>query len=209
MVEDELAGAGEDMGAPKGNMKTIIIIAVIAVVMAAIGFLAGKMFSGGGDNGDKPPLEQKTDAQTQQADTKTGQGAQKSTNGGSNDTADASGGEGDDAVTKKDERGVLALDTFTVNLNDPFGRRYIEVIFNLVVDKKSLVPKIKENELVMPKIRHEIFMTVSSKSYAELKSTSGKVTLAEEIMMRVNEILKEEMGVEPIIEVLNTKFLIQ
>lgn len=78
-----------------------------------------------------------------------------------------------------------------------------------MIEKKELIPRINANELVMPKIRHEIFMTISAKSYRDLKGTAGKIALFEEIQMRVNEILKQEMGIEPVIEVLQTRFLIQ
>jgi flagellar FliL protein len=199
--EDFGNGAMEDMGAGggKSNMMTIIIIAAIAIVMGAGGFFAGKMLSDGEEK--KNPVEQKQ-PDNKAADTNQ-QGQTQPQNNNAGDQTNT------DVVVKKSNKGLLALETFTVNLNDPFGRRYIEVVFNLIVEPKNLVPKIKENELLMPKIRHEVFMTVSAKSYAELKSTSGKVTLCEEIMMRVNEILKEEMGVEPVTEVLHTKFLIQ
>ncbi|MDQ1354591.1 MAG: flagellar protein FliL, partial [Acidobacteriota bacterium] len=105
--------------------------------------------------------------------------------------------------------GIILLDPFTVNLNDPFARRYAEVSVNLVIDEKKLVTQITNNELLIPRIRDEIFMVISSRSFADLKSTSGKVTLKEEIMIRVNEILKQEFKKEPVIQVLFTKFLIQ
>lgn len=211
MADEDLTNGVEDMtagGGGGGNLKTIIIIAAIAIVMGAGGFFAGKMLSGGED---KPPIEEKKDPQNNQAPDANQQdpGQGQDTNNADDPGAD---GQPDSAATtpaKGSSKGLLSLEAFTVNLNDPFGRRYIEVVFNLVVEPKSWVPKIKENELLMPKIRHEIFMTVSAKSYSELKSTSGKVTLQEEIMMRVNEILKEELGVEPVTEVLHGKFLIQ
>ena len=78
-----------------------------------------------------------------------------------------------------------------------------------MLNDRTLVPRIRANALVMAKIRHEIFMTISAKSYGDLKSTAGKITLFEEIQMRVNEILKEQIGVEPVLEVLQTKFLMQ
>ncbi len=112
-------------------------------------------------------------------------------------------------LISKSKSGLMILDPFTVNLNDPFGRRYAEVVMNLEIAQKEMVTQINENELVKPKLRDEIFMIISSKSYNELKSTSGKVTLKEEILMRVNEILKEEFGVEPVTGVYFTKFLIQ
>jgi flagellar basal body-associated protein FliL len=113
------------------------------------------------------------------------------------------------AETTGDQRGILPLDTFTVNLDDPFGRRYIELELKLVIASRELVPRISENQLVMSKIRHEIFMTISAKNYNQLKGTAGKIVLFEEIQMRVNEILKEEIGGEPVIDVFQTRFLIQ
>jgi len=191
----------------KGGLKTIIIIVVIAVVMGIGGFFAGKMLTGGGDQ--QTNQVQAGDAQSggEETGAKTGGAAVK----GSAEENSSSSSEGTDGETAAENRksGFLALDTFTVNLNDPFGRRYVECDLNLVLDDRSLVPKIKENQLVMAKMRHEIFMTISAKSYSDLKSTAGKITLFEEVQMRVNEILKEEIGVEPVIEVLQTKFLMQ
>ncbi|MCP5105151.1 MAG: flagellar basal body-associated FliL family protein, partial [bacterium] len=63
--------------------------------------------------------------------------------------------------------------------------------------------------LMVPRIRDEIFMIISSKSYGELKSTSGKVALKEEIQMRTNELMKEEFGKEPVNRIYFTKFIIQ
>lgn len=211
MVDDDLTNGVEDLtagGGGGGNLKTIIIIAAIAIVMGAGGFFAGKMLSGGKDEPQKMEQQQQQNNKTADATTQeNGQG--QDNNGAETGSENQPDGAAAAPAHKSSNKGILSLEAFTVNLNDPFGRRYIEVVFNLVVEPKSWVPKIKENELLMPKIRHEIFMTVSAKSYSELKSTSGKVTLQEEIMMRVNEILKEELGVEPVIEVLHGKFLIQ
>lgn len=208
---DEEFGAPEEesSGGNKSKMTMIIIIAAIAIVMGAAGFFAGKIFSGG-DNGQPPTQAGDTQAGNtgQQGDQQTGQG----NTSGDQSSALQPGSGGDqpqDTAVPKSNKGILALDSFTVNLNDPFGRRYIEVVLNMMIEPKNMVPKIKENELLMPLIRHEIFMTISSKSYGELKSTSGKMTLFEEIQMRVNELIKQELGVEPVVRVLQTKFLIQ
>lgn len=187
-----------DRRAKKSGFPFILVIIIIAVVMGAGGFFAGKIFSGRGDILSTPASRiqttptpgQKKSPQTQR--TPSGQ--------------IQPGGEDDDAKIKP---GIIMLDAFTVNLNDPFGRRYAEVAVNLVVDDKLMVNRITGNELMIPQIRDEIFMIISGKSYADLKSTSGKVTLKEEIMIRVNEILKEEFRREPVIQVLFTKFLIQ
>ena len=208
MVDDELGG--EDLGAPGGgrNLKTIIIGAVVILAVGAGAFFAGRMMSGGGET---QVVEKQNGQKATDGKTDGNANGSKNTNENKDNSTDNAGTDTrtDPKISAKNQQGVLALDTFTVNLNDPFGRRYIEVILNLIIEKKDLVPKIKENELLMPKIRHEVFMTISAKSYTDLKSTSGKVTLFEEIQMRVNEILKEHMGIEPVIEVIQTKFLIQ
>ncbi len=197
----------EEGGAPgKRSFPSILIIFFLLVVVGVGAFYAGKLLSGGENSntstqaGDQKGIR---DSGDKTGDT-TGQGNRKT--GSTGNTQQGTGGT---AGMEKGDPGFLPLDTFTVNLNDPFGRRYVECVLNLVLDDKSLVPKIKGNELVMAKIRHEIFMTISAKSYDELKSTAGKITLFEEIQMRVNEALKEKLGVEPVLEVLQTKFLMQ
>jgi flagellar protein FliL len=204
MVDADFKEPDEGGGAQrKGNLTTIIIIAVIAIVMGVGGFFAGKILSGG----------EQTETPVQNGEIKAGEKAGEKSgdtsvnkNGGATGENSAKANETPESNTKQ---GFLSLETFTVNLNDPFGRRYVECDLNLVLNDRGLVPRIKENELVMAKIRHEIFMTISAKSYSDLKSTAGKITLFEEIQMRVNEILKEQMSVEPVIEVLQTKFLMQ
>lgn len=208
MGDEEFGAPEEESSGGGGNLKMIIIIAVIAIVMGAAGFFAGKILTGG--DSDQPAQAGDTQAGAQ-GQTGDQQGTQGNTSGNQSSTVQPGSG-GDqptDTPVPKSNKGILVLDSFTVNLNDPFGRRYIEVVLNMMVEPKSMVPKIKENELLMPQIRHEIFMTISSKSYGELKSTSGKHTLFEEIQMRVNEIIKQELGVEPVVRVLQTKFLIQ
>jgi flagellar basal body-associated protein FliL len=186
MVDPDFRESGEG-GAPpkKGKLTTVIIAAVIAIAMGVGGFFAGKILYSGKQIEITAPT----------SDAKAG--------------GDITGKYAGEEPEAKEQPGLLALETFTVNLDDPFGKRYAECDLNLVLKDRNLVPGIKENVLVMAKIRHEIFMTISAKSYGDLKSTAGKITLFEEIQMRVNEILKEQLGVEPVVEVLQTRFLMQ
>ncbi len=200
MVDSDFREPEEDAAPPKkGKLTTIIIAAVIAIAMGVGGFFAGKMeiFSGGAQIENTAPT----------GDTKAGGDTPGKYTG--EEPGGKTSGETGESPGTKEQQGLLSLETFTLNLDDPFGKRYAECDLNLVLNDRNLVPTIKENALVMAKIRHEIFMTISAKSYGDLKSTAGKITLFEEIQMRVNEILKEQMGVEPVLEVLQTKFLMQ
>ncbi len=200
MVDEDLGSDFEDAGGGgKKGLPTFVIIIIVAVIMGVGGFVVGKVFFGG--EKEPPPVEKKDDKQQpkqQGNDTET----QEQT------PADAEAGE-DTSFQSKSKSGLMILNPFTVNLNDPFGRRYVEVVINLEIKNKAHIPKITENELMIPRVRDEIFMIVSSKSYGELKSTSGKVALKEEIQMRVNELMKDEFGSEPVNRVYFTKFIIQ
>lgn len=191
---------GELMRPQKSRFPLILTIIIIAAVMGVGGFFAGKILSGGGDNNQKPPLIEKETTPVVKRDAAARQTQPKG-------QKDEISGATDDETNLKP--GIILLDPFTVNLNDPFARRYAEVAVNLVVDEKKLVNEITGSELLIPRIRDEIFMVISARSFADLKSTAGKVTLKEEIMIRVNEILKQEFKKEPVIQVLFTKFLIQ
>jgi len=128
-------------------------------------------------------------------------------------TEEKKDGEKDDTAskpeTKKKGKGNLKLEEFLVNLNDPLVRRYVKFIINLRLIKAIYVEQIKGDENIIPEIRDKIFELVSDKSYTDLKSSAGKVMLKEEIMISINEILKDNLKVEPVIKVMFSKFILQ
>ena len=199
MVDEDLREDFDDVGGgKKGGLPTIVIIIIVAALMGAGGFFVGKILSGG--EKEKPPVTQPENQQAKK---------QEETIDSKDQTnVDVVDGQ-EQEFASKSKSGILPLDAFTVNLNDPFGRRYVEVLVNLEIKNKAYIPKITENELMIPRMRDEIFMIISSKSYGELNSTSGKVALKEEIQMRINELMKEEFGQEPVNQVYFTKFIIQ
>lgn len=204
-MADEESTVQSDKGGGLGGMKLIIIVALVAIVVGAGGFFLGKMLAGP-DN----PKENEAAGEIKPADGSEKQNDANAEQAG--DQADGSGKNTDQSESGNstaEGAGILVLEKFTVNLNDPFGRRYAEILINLKIDRKSLVSKIQENELILPQIRDEIFMIISSKSYPELNSVSGKVTLKEEIMIRVNELIKENLNLEPVQDVFFGTFIIQ
>jgi flagellar basal body-associated protein FliL len=209
MAEEEIAEVEADSGEKKSSSSLVVII-IVAVVSIAIGFMGSKFLGGS-------KTEENT--QTQQVEKKAEENQTKETDKKvENDTtaAQESDGNGEKKVNEAaesentaDQPGILIMDPFTVNLNDPFGRRYAQINLKLKVKNKGMTTKITGNELMMSEIRDEIFMVISSKSYNELKNTSGKITLKEEIRMRVNEIIKTQYDAEPILKIFFEKFLIQ
>jgi flagellar basal body-associated protein FliL len=197
----------EEPKAEKKKGKGIPMIAIfgaVAVAAIAIGFFAGKMMAPKAEK-QKLPVEEKTE-QTKEEDLQKLPDDSETSGADTKKQVKQDKKKGDEAVISP---GMLALETFTINLNDPFGRRYAEIQMNLRLKQKEFLVLITENELIIPQIRDEIFMIISGKSYMDLKSTSGKITLKEEIMMRVNEIVKEELGFEPVNNVFFIKFLVQ
>lgn len=214
MADEEIAEV--DVGSSGGKgLPSIVVIVIVAVVSLAIGFFASKALGGGKSSdagngaqqvnqGGEQDSGQQTDPQTRTDSGDVGQTDPAAEGDQSTASEGAEGSEQD-----KTEPGILVLDPFTVNLNDPFGRRYAQINMKLKITNKGMSARITGNELMMSEIRDEIFMVISSKSYNELKNTSGKITLKEEIRMRVNEIIKAQFDQEPVQKVFFEKFLIQ
>jgi flagellar FliL protein len=218
MANEDVKDTPESEVSPpkKKSLPMPVIIAVAAVAVGVGGFFAGKMMGGKpAATADKPAAtESQTPApaagageakpaggETAAAEPPAGEPGQPANGGAPAETA---------APAPSDSKAVaLSLDEFTVNLNDPFGKRYANIQMSLEVAGRDFVPKIKEDELLMAKIRDAILLVISSKSFSEMNSVAGKITLKEEIMMRINEILKSSLNAEPVKDVLFPKFLIQ
>ena len=200
MADDDLSAGG---GQKKG-MITWILLGVVALALGGGGYFLGRM-------GKTPEPVAQQEAQAQQgtdgAPKETGAEGPKATEEPTDPTGKNAEQVKADAGTV--QAGALLLDEFTVNLSDPFGRRFGNFLINLEIRDKTLIPKIKEDELLMAKIRDEIFMIISSKSYNELNNVSGKETLKDEITIRVNERIHDALGVEPVGAVYFVKFLMQ
>lgn len=200
MADEELSAGG---GEKKGGMMTWILLGVVAVALGGGGYFLGSR----GKQAD--PVAQENPAQPGADPAQKDPGGDAAGTG--EEPVDPTGKNAELAQedTGTVQAGALLLDEFTVNLSDPFGRRFGNFLINLEVRDKTLIPKIKENELLMAKIRDEIFMIISSKSYNELNNVSGKETLKDEITIRVNERIHDAMGAEPIGAVYFVKFLMQ
>lgn len=96
----------------------------------------------------------------------------------------------------------MALPTVTVNLADAAGDRYLKVGMEVEVSSPDAVRDIQAQSA---KIRDAIIILLSSKTYAELSSTEGKMQLKNEVAARLNQIL----GTPRVVRVYFTDFVVQ
>lgn len=107
------------------------------------------------------------------------------------------------------------LDPFTVNLVPEVGDQYLQVALSLELDTPESQAQLA---LLMPRIRNNVTLLLSSKKASELQPKEGKEKLATEIMDEINgginpptknkrgELVPSE---GPVVSVLFTSFIIQ
>lgn len=91
--------------------------------------------------------------------------------------------------------GTIKLDPFVVNLAS--YDRFLQATITLKLDAPEVSEKIKS---MMPKIRHAVILTLSSKDAETMKSSEGKKALIKELKSKINKALdaKEHEGVADI-----------
>ncbi len=81
------------------------------------------------------------------------------------------------------------LETFIVNLADKGGERYLRVSMNLELEKEETVEVVGK---ILPKIRDAILMILPTKTYEDIGTVEGKSALRNEMLTKINEIMKPE-----------------
>ena len=219
MTGDEFDTRDDTISAGRKDGLSIVLIVLIAFIAgAAGGFLTVKFM----------PPEPKIQSNTQQTPTNGNNSTHTNITTHSNNTTtptpnpnnsvdnpavdnSAVDNTTENPINESEIKGKTGLLEFHVltNINDLFAMRHIEVELKLVIADKEILEKIKQNKMLMASLKHEIHMILSAKSSKDLKGTAGKMTLFEEIMMRGNELIKEELGREPITRVMHTLWRIQ
>ena len=114
----------------------------------------------------------------------------------------------EEAVEEEAEEGLLVtgtmfpLDTFIVNLADEKSKRYLRVTMQIELKEGEPV-EILEQRLVQ--VRDIILMILPTKRFQEIRSVDGKTILRQEIMTRLNDLLKKEV----INNIYFTEFVVQ
>ncbi len=120
---------------------------------------------------------------------------------------------------KKEKAGppvFVNMEPFTVNLVPETGDQYLQVILSTELESAEAEPQLKA---LLPKIRNNITLLLSSKKASELLPKEGKEKLAEELKNEINAVVSPEEEAPkgkhaapaegPVKSVLFTSFIIQ
>jgi flagellar FliL protein len=88
---------------------------------------------------------------------------------------------------KKSQGYIYSMDPFIVNLADQGRPRYLKIRISI----ESQEMKVNEEyEKRLPQLRDMILTVLSSKSYGEISDSGGKMKLREEIITKLNRLLR-------------------
>ena len=79
------------------------------------------------------------------------------------------------------------MDTMIVNLADQGGKRYLRVTMDLELSAPEVIEEINKR---LPQLRDAILMVLPAKQYSDISTTEGKIKLRDELMAKMNAILK-------------------
>ncbi|GMT41744.1 MAG: hypothetical protein IEMM0002_0155 [bacterium] len=85
---------------------------------------------------------------------------------------------------------VIAIDPFIVNLSDDSGKRYLKVSMQFELGDPLLAEELTNK---MPQIKDTIITVLSDKASDDVLTVGGKRKLKEQILTRVNIMLKSGM----------------
>jgi flagellar FliL protein len=100
----------------------------------------------------------------------------------------------------------VPVEPFTVNLQDDERERYLQVGLVVEANDRAAAEAIKE---MMPLVRSQILLLLSSKQAAQLMPPQGKRALAEELLQQVRLPLASELPDRGIAQVHFSVFIIQ
>ena len=108
-------------------------------------------------------------------------------------------------VIEQTPPGILELETFLANINDPNGERYAKLQLRLAIIPKERVADIESDTLMMARMRDRVLTLLTSKTFDELSDPLGKEGFRNEIRMRIAPLIEEG----EIREVLFNEFVVQ
>ncbi len=164
-AEAEKSGTKEKQEAAPPKKSKTLLIAIIGVAVVGLG-VGGFLMTRGGSPAN---------AEGENAASEHGASASKSEEGGHGEKGAAG------------ESAVASLDPFIVNLMDNSGTRYLKLTINLEFTDTAGPSEVTTQAA---RIRDSLIILLSSKSYADIGTVEGKYQMRDEIVARVNELLK-------------------
>lgn len=97
---------------------------------------------------------------------------------------------------------IVTLEPFVVNLADPLGRRFLRMSLDVEVVNRTATADVRSHN---SRIRDAIILLLAGKSFADLASMESRITLKNQIVERLNQIV----GGGKVTNVYFTEFVIQ
>lgn len=111
-----------------------------------------------------------------------------------------------EAAAEQDSRpGIVQLESFLTNINDPSGERYCKLTIKLAVTPAEAVGDIEDDALLQARMRDQVLTVLSGKTFHELSDPKGKELFREDVRAKLGELLKAA----EIQQVLFSEFVVQ
>jgi flagellar FliL protein len=104
-----------------------------------------------------------------------------------------------------EERGIVPLETFLVNLSDPGGNRFLKLSLQLVFATEADAKHVEGSAAVMGHVRSAILELLTEQNAQALVTASGKQQLKESLKTRLATILTKQK----VLDVLFSEFVVQ
>ena len=119
--------------------------------------------------------------------------------------AEGEGEEQEKLIQMLQKSAVLPLEPFVVNLADSEAPRYLRINISLMVDDKTKIKELSENQPLQLKVRDVILQSLTAKKSRDLITEEGKNNLRTEIREKVSMYFHEPK----LVDVMFTEFVIQ
>jgi len=110
-----------------------------------------------------------------------------------------------DMAEQLEKSAVVSLEPFVVNLADADAALYLRIKVNLMVDDKTKIKEIEENQALQLKVRDVILQTLTLKTSKDISNDDGKNKLRHEIQEEIGPFFKAPK----LNDVMFTEFVIQ
>lgn len=95
---------------------------------------------------------------------------------------------------------------FTVNIEDGFATRFLQVEINLMYRDSSVVERATK---AMPHIRNDVLLLLSAQNRESISTPQGRLALQAALLNKINEVLTADTGTGGVEAVYFTKLVVQ